>query len=184
MYKGTRCPVCGAAHAYVNDCPKYGVNVCGAHCEICEYRIGNLPISGGRCGYNASTKALKIPPYRFLAADTDIAAEISIMEKWSTDDIAERYSKVKALYNDNPSSEQRNRFRAVLAACDELLRDRADDVIAETVIPTLSSEDIVAYRKELCFYIAEDKYNGTLKKAVATAMQICNRVLNERIDIA
>ena len=184
MFKGTRCPVCGAAHAYVGDCPKYGVNICGAHCEICEYRIGKLPISGGRCGYNASTKALKMPIYRFLAADTDIAAEVSVMANWSTDDIAARYSNVKALYNDEPILEHKERYRAVLAACDELLRDKADNVIAETVIPTLSIEDIVAYRKELCFYIAEDKYNSTLKKAVATAMQICNRVLNERTEIA
>ena len=184
MNKGTRCPVCGSSHAYISNCPKYGVSICGAHCEICEYRIGNLPISGGRCGYNASTRALKLPPYRFLATDTDIAAEISVMSNWSTDDIAARYSNIKALYHDNPPPEQRNRLRAVLAACDELLRDRADNVIAETVIPTLSIEDIVAYRKELCFYIAEDKYNSTLKKAVATAMQICNRVLNERTEIA
>lgn len=184
MYKGTRCPVCGSSHAYISNCPKYGVNICGAHCEICEYRIGNLPISGGYCGYSSSTKALNIPPYRFLASDTDVETEISIMKSWTTDAIAARRANVRELYNNNSSPEQKDRFRAVLTACDDLLKGRADGVIAKESISKMSAQDIVEYRKELCYYLSEDGYNRNLKNAASIALQICNQVLNERIDTA
>lgn len=172
------CPVCGNTHAEISDCPKYGVNVCGAHCEICEYRLGNLPVSGGYCGYNSSVRALKIPLY--LAAADEVAEEITLYEGWEKDKLAEYHEKLKVYYRESSDSMQRAKLRVRLAATQKLLRDIADDVIAETHIPQMATERIKEYQNELCRRLASLQYNARLKRALLKALELCRAELDKR----
>ncbi len=172
------CPVCGNSHAEIADCPKYEVNVCGAHCEICEYRLGNLPISGGYCGYNRSVKVLKIPVYP--APADEVAAEISLYEGWEKDKLAEYHEKLKEFYREASEPSQRAKLRVRLAATQKLLRDIADDVIAETHIPQMKTERLLEYRSELCRRLASLEYNARLKRALLKALELCRAELDKR----
>lgn len=172
------CPVCGSRHPEIADCAKYGVHICSAHCDTCQFRLGRNMISGGFCGYNAPTRATGIPV--FLAPAEDIKAEAERMKSWTNDQIAERYATVKGLNCDTEDTSLKAKFRAVLAACQKMLYERADSVIAEERIPKMPSEDIREYRIELCRLIATNDLNNTLKSAVNRALDICSAVLNRR----
>ena len=171
------CAVCGKRHAEIADCHKYGVNVCSAHCEICEYSIGNLPVSGGWCGYRATTKALGIPMY--MANEVDIAAEMAQMQSWSREEIEERYLKLREEYKVG-SPACRMQLSPKLAAMQKKLRDMKDDEIAKANIPKMSTEDIKEYRRELCRYIAENSGTKRLQRAVRVAIDLCCEELKKR----
>ena len=172
------CPVCGNSHAEIADCPKYGVNVCGAHCEICEYRLGNLPISGGSCGYNASAMVLKIPQYP--APMGEVAEEITKYEDWDKDKLEKYHQDIKESYKETFEPLQRAKMRVKLAATQKLLRDIADDVIAETHIPQMKTERLMEYRSELCRRLASLEYNARLKRALLKALELCRAELDKR----
>lgn len=171
------CPVCGNVHAEVSACPKYGVNVCGAHCEVCEYKIGSLPISGGSCGYNLSTKALKVPIY--IATEGEVIEIKKSLAEVSENKLAATYERLTELYKGG-SAEYRSKQRAVLEAYRRELRDRADDVIAKNNIPQMKTEDIIEYRRQLCRLIAENVFNPKLKRAVYIALELCINELKKR----
>lgn len=172
------CPVCGNTHAEISDCPKYGVNVCGAHCEICEYRLGNLPISGGYCGYNHSVKALKIPVY--LAPADEVAEKITLYEGWDKDKLLEFHEKLKEFHREASEPSQRAKLRVRLAATQKLLRDITDDIIAETHIPQMKTTQLLEYRGELCRRLASLEYNARLKCALLKALELCRAELDKR----
>lgn len=172
------CAVCGKNHPEIADCPKYGISICSAHCEICEYRIGNLPVTGGWCGYNSTARALKIPLY--IASESEIAAECAQMENWSPEEIARRHEKLKLFYRETPEPSQKAKFRVQLAATQKVLRDRADDVIAEAHIPTMKTEHITEYRRELCRHIVENTGTARLQRAVRRALKLCKAELEKR----
>lgn len=176
------CAVCGKFHAEIADCSKYGVHICSAHCNICEYRLnkdGNFSLM--LCGYNSTARALKIPLY--IASDSEIAAECVQMENWKPEEIAERHERLKVFYRETAEPSLKAKFRVQLAATQKLLRDRADDVIAEAHIPTMKTEQILEYRKELCRHIAENTGTARLQRAVRRALELCKAEL-ERREIA
>ena len=173
------CAVCGKFHPEMAACPKYGVPICSAHCDVCEYRLNkDGSFSLKLCGYNASTRALKIPVY--IATDSEIAAEAAQMENWSTEEITERHEKLKVFYREAPEPSQKAKLRVQLEATQKLLRDRADDVIAETHIPSMKTEQLIEYRRELCRRIAENTGTARLQRAVRRALELCKAELERR----
>lgn len=172
------CPICGKRHPEIANCGKYGVYICSAHCDTCQFRLGRKLIGGGFCGYSAPTRATGIPV--FLAPAEDIKAELLRMKDWSNDQIAVRYAETIGVCRETENTFVKIKCRAVLAACQKMLYDRADSVIAEEQIPQMPSEDIREYRIELCRLIATNDLNDNLKRAVNRALDICSAVLNRR----
>ncbi len=179
MKMGEFCPVCGRLHPYIADCGKYGTSICGAHCESCEYKLGELPFSGIKCGHRSTTQAVKLPIYAFLTDEKEVMAEINRLQGMTTEQISVICTKTKMLYQTEENADSKKKCRTLIAACMTLMRDRADDVIAQDHIPTMEREQIMEYRRELCGYIAENKYNPKLKRAINTALDICNSVLSK-----
>ncbi len=173
------CAVCGKYHPEIADCSKYGVPICSAHCDVCEYRLNkDGSFSLMLCGYNSSARALMMPLY--IASDSEIAAEAAQMESWSAEEIAERHEKLKVFYRESTEPSQKARLRVQLAATRKLIQDRADDVIAQTYIPTMKTEQITEYRKELCRHIAENTGTARLQRAVRRALELCKTELEKR----
>ncbi len=173
------CAVCGKGHAEIADCEKYGVPICSAHCDICEYRLNkNGTFSLNSCGYNASTRALNIPFY--VAAESEVAAELVQMSNWSPEEVAKRYENLKRFYYQAVSPEQKKQYRVQLAAAQKLLRGFADDEIAKTHIPNMNTEDLLEYRKELCRHIAENTGTERLQRAVRIALELVLETLKRR----
>lgn len=172
------CPVCGKKHAEIADCPKYGVNICSAHCEICEYQLNkNGSFSLQMCGYNTSTKSLGIPMY--MASEVDVAAEMAQMQSWSRAEIEERYVKIREEYKVG-SPTCRTELSSKLAAMQKILRDIRDDEVAKNNIPKMLTEDIKEYRREICRYIAENSGTKRLQRAVRVAIELCCEELKKR----
>lgn len=172
------CAVCGRKHSEIADCSKYGVSICSAHCEICEYRLNkNGSFSLQMCGYSATTKSLGIPMY--MASEVDIAAEIAQMQSWSRAEIEESYKKLREEYKVGSAS-CRMQLSPKLAAMQKMLRDMLDDEIVKANIPKMSTEDIKEYRRELCRYVAENSGTKRLQRAVRVAIDFCCEELKKR----
>lgn len=171
----TYCPVCGKRHPEIADCAKYGVPICSRHCDTCQYKLGETSV---RCGYGSTTNAVKVPVY--FASHDDIKREKDKMLSWNIDKVAQRYADIKEFYRTEKSIEQNMQYRPVLAACQQLMYEAADSLLAAEHIPLMPSNEILEYRLELCRLIAENKMNETLKSAVNKALEICCIELNKR----
>lgn len=171
----TYCPVCGKRHPEIADCSKYGVPICAGHCDTCQYKLGEVSV---RCGYGAKTKATGVPVY--LALPDDVKKEKEKMRSWHIDKVAQRYSNIKELYNNGNNAEQNLVYRPILAACQQLMYERVDSLLAEEHIPQMPTNEILEYRLELCRLITENKMNETLKSAVNKALELCCIELNKR----
>lgn len=171
----TYCPVCGKRHPEIADCAKYGVPICSRHCDTCQYKLGEASV---RCGYGANTKATGVPVY--LALPDDVKREKEKMRSWHIDRVAQRYSDIKELYNNGHNAEQNLVYRPILAACQQLMYERVDSLLAEENIPQMPTDEILEYRLELCRLITENKMNETLKSAVNKALELCCIELNKR----
>lgn len=173
----TYCPVCGKRHPELASCKKYGVHICSRHCDTCQYRLGGKLMSPF-CGYGANTKATGVPVY--LALPDDVKKEKEKMRTWHIDKVAQRYSDIKELYNNGNNAEQNLHYRPILAACQQLMYERVDSLLAEEHIPQMPTDEILEYRLELCRLITENKMNETLKSAVNKALELCCIELNKR----
>lgn len=171
----TYCPVCGKRHPEIADCAKYGVHICSQHCDTCQYKLGETSV---RCGYGANTKATGVPVY--LAPPDDVKQEKEKMRSWDTDRIAQRYATVKEYYYNDKGTGQAVYYRTVLAACQKIMYERVDGLLAEEHIPQMPTDEILEYRLELCRLIADNKMNETLKNAVNKALELCCIELNRR----
>lgn len=175
----TYCPVCGKRHPEIASCQKYGVHICSQHCDTCQYRLGGQLMSSF-CGYGATTRATGVATY--LAPPEDIKTEKEKMRSWHIDSIAQRYATVKEYYYSDKSTHQVVYYRTVLAACQQLMYERVDSLLAEEHIPQMPTDEILEYRLELCRLIAENQMNETLKSAVNKALELCCIELNKRSE--
>lgn len=171
----TYCPVCGKRHPELADCAKYGVSICSRHCDTCQYKLGQQLI---RCGHGSVTKAVGMTVY--MAAAEDIKREKEKMRSWSNEKIAQRYEHIKEIYRTEKNGERNLYYRPILAACQQLMYERTDSLLASVSIPLMESTEIKEYRIELCRLIAENKMNETLKSAVTKALEICCEELSKR----